>query len=90
MKLPVGVNITSEFTKSFRKLPKPVQVAATKKDLLFRVNPFYPSLRTHKLKGELNGFWSYSVNYSYRVLFRFINDNEVLYYDVGTHNIYRD
>ncbi|MBI2415580.1 MAG: type II toxin-antitoxin system RelE/ParE family toxin [Candidatus Kerfeldbacteria bacterium] len=87
---PVLVNVTSEFTKSFRKLPNNIQLQAIRKDTLFRTNVFYPSLKTHKLKGDLTGFWSYSVNYSYRILFRFVNDHEVLYYDIGTHSIYAD
>jgi len=48
-----------------------------------------PRLRTHKLKGELAGAWAYSVNHSYRVLFRFLTADEGLYYDIGTHEIYR-
>jgi mRNA-degrading endonuclease YafQ of YafQ-DinJ toxin-antitoxin module len=50
---------------------------------------FDPRLRTHKLKGELSAYWAYSVNREYRVLFRFLGPSEVLYYDVGTHEIYR-
>ena len=61
---------------------------AIKKDRMFRQNAFTVSLRTHKLKGPLDGYWAYSVNLEYRVLFRFINNHEVLYYDIGTHEIY--
>lgn len=83
------VHVTSEFKKAFQKLPRNIQDLAIKKDLSFRENCFAPALRTHKLKGTLDGYWSYSVNYDYRVLFRFINVHEVLYYDIGTHSIYR-
>jgi mRNA-degrading endonuclease YafQ of YafQ-DinJ toxin-antitoxin module len=32
-------------------------------------DPFNPSLRTHKLMGQLSDVWSCSLDYSYRILF---------------------
>ncbi len=83
------VNITSGFEKSFRKLPSHIQRLAEKKDKWFRQNAFSRHLHAHKLKGELLGYWAYHVNYQYRILFRFLSDNEVIYYDIGTHDIYK-
>lgn len=83
------VHSTSEFEKSFSKLPVGIQGLATKKDKWFRHDALDPRLHTHKLKGELDGYWSYYVNHRYRVLFRFLDGKEVVYYDIGTHNIYR-
>ena len=85
----IKVHSTSEFEKSFRHLPVEIQGLAVKKDLLFRQDAFALRLRTHKLRGELEGYWAYSVNGHYRVLFRFLNENEVVYYDIGTHDIYQ-
>ena len=75
------VHITPDFEKAYLRLPKHIQNLAT--------DAFDPSLRTHKLKGELSAYWAYSINREYRVLFRFLGPSEVLYYDVGTHEIYR-
>ena len=83
------VHSTSEFEKSFRKLPGYIQDLAEKKDKWFRRNAFDPRLHTHKLKGELEGYRSYYINRKYRVLFRFLNGDEVIYYDIGTHEIYK-
>ena len=83
------VHSTSEFGKSFRKLPGHIQDLAEKKDKWFRRNAFDSRLHTHKLKGELEGYWSYYINRKYRVLFRFLNGDEVIYYDIGTHEIYK-
>ena len=83
------VHVTSDFEKSFRKLPRRIQDLAGRKDKWFRADAFDPRLRTHKLKGTLEGYWSYSVNDQYRVLFRFLGSDTVLYYDVGTHEIYQ-
>ncbi len=83
------VHFTPHFLRSFQKLPRSIQTLTKKKDDWFRNDPFDTRLRTHKLKGELTGVWAYSVNQEYRVLFRFLNGKEVVYYDIGTHNIYR-
>lgn len=83
------IHVTSDFQKSFRKLPAVVQSLAEKRDLQFRADAFDRRLRTHKLKGALDGYWAYSVNYRYRVVFRFVEGGEVIYYDIGTHEIYR-
>ena len=34
----------------------------------FQADPFDPSLRTHKLSGELEGKWAFSAGYDLRVV----------------------
>lgn len=81
---------TSHFEKSLRRIPKSIQILAHKRDLTFRENVFSPKLKTHKLHGKLKHLWSYSVDKNYRVIFSFKkNKKEVIYYDIGTHTIYR-
>ena len=82
------IHFTPNFLKSFKKLHPNIQKLAIKKESWFRGNPFDRRLRAHKLKGRLEGVWSYSINDDYRVLFRFIDGEEVIYYDIGTHGIY--
>lgn len=77
------------FEKQFEKLPQNIQKIAAKKILLFEENPFHPGLETHKLKGPLSDFWAFSINDNFRVMFRFLKNNEVIYYDIGTHDIYK-
>lgn len=84
-----SVQITPDFKKSYRGLPVRIKRLADKKDQWFRENAFDRRLKTHKLKGPLKEYWSYSVNRDYRVLFRFLPSNEAVYFDVGTHEIYR-
>ena len=83
------IRVTSDFEKSFRKLPRSLRDRAEQRDRWFRANAFDPRLRTHSLKGALDGYWAYSVTYHHRALFRFLSEDEVLYYDIGTHEIYR-
>jgi mRNA-degrading endonuclease YafQ of YafQ-DinJ toxin-antitoxin module len=51
----------------------------------FVANPQDPLLRTHKLKGELAGYWAFSVDRDLRVLFRWDGDIAVLV-SLGSHD----
>lgn len=77
------------FQKRWRRLPKSVRTQASQKEALFRADPFSPSLKTHKLSGKLKEYWSFSINYQYRIVFRFLKKDEVLLVDAGTHSVYR-
>lgn len=80
---------TNRFTKAYKNLPENLKDCAKHREQIFLNNPFDSRLKTHKLKGELQGYWSYSIDYHYRILFRFLSSSEVIYYDIGTHEIYR-
>ena len=81
--------VTPHFDRSFADLPRAIQDIANSKDRWFRLNAFDPRLKTHPLKGKLKGLWAYSLNYDYRILFEFLTPTEVLYHDIGTHDIYK-
>ena len=53
---------------------------------LFATNPFHQRLKTHKLSGILAGLWAFSVAYDCRVIFRFIETDDVLLIDIGSHD----
>lgn len=59
------------------------------RESMFRENIFDTRLRTHKLKGMLKGYWSFSLTHSHRVLFELFEDGIVAFIDVGDHSIYR-
>ncbi len=80
---------TALFERQFKKLPRVLQQRALAKEKMFRLNPFNPSLRVHKLTGKLNGIWSFSVDYQHRILFRFITDEEAMFEAIGDHSIYQ-
>ncbi len=84
-----NISTTPHFERSFVKLSRSIQDLAAVKDMWFRLNTFDVRLRTHSLKGKLKGLWSYSVNRNYRILFEFLSSTEVLYHDIGTHDIYK-
>jgi toxin HigB-1 len=52
---------------------------------------YHPSLKTHKLMGDLEDTWSCSIDYSYRILFEFVPDPEtggmaILLLNIGSHD----
>jgi addiction module RelE/StbE family toxin len=51
-------------------------------------DPFHPSLKTHKLKGDLAEKWSCSIDYSNRIVFKFVQDteDEILLLAIGSHD----
>ncbi len=76
------------FQKEYRKIPSEIQDLAEKKEKIFRGNPFDSALKTHKRHGELAGFWAFSLNYKYRIIFDFADKNTVRFYSIGDHDIY--
>jgi addiction module RelE/StbE family toxin len=83
----------ASFEKSFKKYKNKLsnkelnEIKARLK--LFKQDPFNSRLKTHKLKGNLKNYWSFSINYSDRILFRFLNSEIVFFIEVGDHRIYR-
>ena len=76
------------FKRQYKKLLIPVRELAKEKEILFRKDPFDSRLKTHKLTGNQREFWSFSISYSYRIIFRFASDDTVWFYQIGTHDIY--
>ncbi len=86
----IEIYITKEFETCFQELPKPIQRKAERKEKIFRQNPFHPSLHTEKLEPKSKQVWSFRIDREYRILFRFINHNKILFLTCGHHNwIYR-
>jgi mRNA interferase YafQ len=53
-------------------------------------NPFAPALKTHKLRGQLEGLWACWVEYDCRIVFDFASDPAIgeliVLIDLGTHD----
>jgi len=85
-----GVRIIfgSRFLRVYKKLPPETQKKIEVKSGLLRINHFHPSLHAHKLHGELTGFWAFSVAHDCRIIFLFLDDGNILYESVGSHDLY--
>jgi addiction module RelE/StbE family toxin len=57
-----------------------------KQIVVFESNPKHPSLRLHKLSGNLDNMWSLSITRSIRMVYRLINKEIAYFVDIGTHD----
>ena len=80
---------SSKFEKEYQALSKEIKEKATMREKIFRRDPFDQRLKTHKLKGILSGFWAFSIDYQYRIIFEFRDKKTAWFHSVGTHEIYR-
>jgi len=85
----MNIYYSPKFAKEYKRLSSQTKKLAEKREKIFRINPFHPSLKTHKLTGHLEGFWSFSINYKNRIVFEFVDANTVHFHSVGTHQIYK-
>jgi mRNA-degrading endonuclease YafQ of YafQ-DinJ toxin-antitoxin module len=72
----------------FRRNPSAAEEVKTALSLLTE-DAFDPRLRTHKLKGSLEGAWSCSAGYDLRILFSFVEhegSEAILLEALGTHD----
>ena len=82
--------ILPKFVRQYKKLPQEMKEKEKEKEKekVFRADPFHKSLKTHKLRGPLKGFWSFSINQSYRIIFEFVDEETVRFYSIGNHDVY--
>ena len=82
------------FVRKFKRLAKKnpqLRIQIEKTLELLTEDPFDSSLRTHKLKGDLGGIWSCSVDYDNRILFEFMinpdsEEEDIFLLTLGSHD----
>lgn len=79
---------SSKFEREYRKLPNKIKTMAQEKEQQFRDNVFNPPLDTHKLGGRLKGFWAFSIDQKYRIIFEFAKNDVIWFHSVGDHSVY--
>jgi mRNA interferase YafQ len=81
----VRIVASSRFMRRARKLKPPRDELLRGAMRRFAADPRDPLLRTHKLKGDLAGYWAFSVDDDMRVLFRW--DGDICFVvALGTHD----
>lgn len=85
-------SFSTEVTRELRKIKQkqPNLFKKIQKQLkLFQKDIKHPSLRTHKLKGNLSNTWSISVEGNIRLIYT-IRNNEAIFLKIGSHDeVYR-
>jgi mRNA-degrading endonuclease YafQ of YafQ-DinJ toxin-antitoxin module len=89
IKKTIEIYYSPKFIKSHREIPQSICEMFDQKKNVFVLNPFHSSLKTHRLQGYLKSYYSFSINYQYRVMFEFVDTNTVIFVNIGTHEIYK-
>ncbi len=78
------------FQKNYRKLDSKTKIQAEFRVTRFKIDPFDSILGTHHLHEKLKKQLSFSINSRCRILFEFVGkkQNEVIFLDIGDHDIY--
>ncbi len=77
------------FIRQWKSLPTPLQDETIEKIELFKNQENHKLLKVHKLSGQLSGFYSFSVNYKFRIIFEYGEGNTVFLLKIGSHEIYQ-
>jgi addiction module RelE/StbE family toxin len=86
MKLVKDDDYTRKERKFFKKRPHLADKYGEVLEKL-KIDPFDPSLKTHKLKGEFSEFYSCSLTYEYRIICIFLIQNEtIILVNIGSHD----
>ncbi|MBC6420718.1 MAG: type II toxin-antitoxin system mRNA interferase toxin, RelE/StbE family [Hormoscilla sp. SP12CHS1] len=92
MKVAWSAKSLRSFKRIVRKNPQ-LRLLLEEKLRQLAADPFHPSLRTHKLKGDLADSWSCSLDYDYRIIFEFVRVTEeeeeeeaILLLNIGNHD----
>ena len=90
MKLVWSAKFTRAAKRAVRKNPSLMDDLSAALELL-ESDHSHPGLRTHKLKGELDGCWACSAGYDLRLVFEFRRQSqsrelEIHLLNIGTHD----
>jgi len=88
---PQHIKFDIAFEKRFKKYTgrlTEIELQKFKKRLeIFKEDVFDRRLRTHKLKGELSEYYVFSISYSDRIVFKILNDKEIYFIEIGSHDV---
>jgi mRNA-degrading endonuclease YafQ of YafQ-DinJ toxin-antitoxin module len=79
------VRAAKRLVKKYPRVAEDIQVTLE----LLSENAFHPKLKTHKLKGDLEGSLACSAGYELRILFEFVQHEgaeAILLQTVGSHD----
>ena len=80
---------TSSFSRRVKRLEPELQEEVLLKIDWFRNPKNWGQLKVHKLGGKLKSYYSSSVNYKIRTVFRYLSKNEIVLVAIGDHDIYK-
>jgi len=80
---------TAYFLKLLNRFELNLQNEIIEKIELFKDKNNHKNLKVHKLHGKFAGSYSFYINYKIRIVFEYINKEEVAFLLVGDHDVYK-
>ena len=84
----IQISFKPTFVKQMNKLKKELVEEVFEKIELFKNEKNHKLLKVHKLHGKLSEHFSFSVNYKFRIVFKYERKSQVVFLDIGDHDIY--
>lgn len=88
---PRGIRYDATFKKHWIKYLK--KLTEKEKEQLknclaiFKEDVFDRRLKTHHLKGNLKEYYAFSLSYSDRIVFKLLENEDILFIEIGSHDI---
>ena len=84
----IEIHFSKSFDRLMRKIESEMLESISEKIEEFREKDNHQRLKVHKLKGRLAGFYAFSIDYKYRIVFQWLSSNSALLLDFGDHSVY--
>lgn len=88
----IKVIYTASFVKGLKRVERKDEELfeeTLEKMELFKDRGNHSKLRVHKLHGRLANYWSFSINYKFRILYRPVSGDQAIFHDIGDHDVYK-
>lgn len=85
IKIVYSPNFRRKIVKLGRKKPRIIGLLQTAVTLLMQY-PAATSLKVHKLNGELNNKWAFSLSHDLRIIFSKQEKSTIRFLDIGSHD----
>lgn len=83
------ISLKPSFVRQAKGLDRELAGLLKKKIRLLQKREHHQLLKVHKLHGKFSNYYSFSLNYTMRVIFSFQSKDEIVLYYVGNHDIYK-
>lgn len=80
------VRFHKKFVKDYSRLDLKIQRAFENRLQIFCTNPYHAKLSNHPLRGKWKGYRSINISGDFRVVYKEVNEDEVIFVTVGTHS----
>jgi mRNA-degrading endonuclease YafQ of YafQ-DinJ toxin-antitoxin module len=87
--MKIEIAYAPSFIRQWKLLPEALQDEALEKIELFKNRENHKVLKVHKLNGRLQEFYGFSVNYKFRIMFEYGEENTAFLLKIGSHDIYQ-